>query len=170
MDQVQRREHDRRLMIESFSCLAHHLVKRYRHWSLDQADVFQMAMIAVIQAVDDFDPARKVPLGAYVTNKVKWKLGIELERARKDSHATRTYPFDVVDPDSVRAGDDNDDLWDAIERLPKRDQAILISCFGLDGQAPRRKAHLATELGCTGPTVGNSTRRSIKTMRAQLSA
>jgi RNA polymerase sigma factor (sigma-70 family) len=163
---------DRRKLIESFACIAHHLMGRYRHWSLDEEDVFQVAMVAIIEAIDSFDPSKGVPLGAHVTMRVKFELSDELRRTGRQARYSNPLPREIAD--QADAGPDLDaeheELWDEIDKLPFRDQSILISAFGLDGQAPRTRTILALELGRPRRDVGNSTIRSISTLRTALSA
>ena len=128
-------------LIDSFASLAHHLVRRYQHWSLDQEDFFQEAMLAAIRAIDDFRVDRKVPLGADVTHKIRWAIGHQLERANRQAQTSGPRYHDRADV----AGDDDDiqdELWDAVEALPARDQAILIGFFGLDAKGAKTRAQL----------------------------
>jgi RNA polymerase sigma factor (sigma-70 family) len=162
---------NRRLLIESFGCLAAHLVKRYRHWSLDEADMFQTAMVAVINAIDRYDPSIGVPLGAYVTLSIKWELGSQIKKiVREDLRAGR-LPDDVRETDA-ELGDDSDyeDLRTAIGNLPSRERAILTSCFGLDGRTAERPIDVGKRYQCTGETIGDTNTRSLRTLRRALSA
>jgi RNA polymerase sigma factor (sigma-70 family) len=151
-------------MIESFAWIARHVVRHYRHWSLDQEDIFQTAMLAVIQAIDDYDAKRGIPLGAYITNKVRWKLGIEIERAQLQTRPD-TRPTPANDDD-----DDHAELWAAIDQLPTRDRAILIGTFGLDGTAPVKRPELGRRHGRGLSAISRSTVRSKNTLRQALSA
>jgi RNA polymerase sigma factor (sigma-70 family) len=158
-------------LIESFASIAHHLVKRYAHWSLEKEDIFQIAMLAVIKAIDGYEASLGVPLGAHVALRIKYELGHEVAKAVRLNREHGLMPF-VLDGKTAAAGDNDDhaELWDAIDLLPKHDRAILISCFGLAGRPAKTLVEISKSQDCIAPTIGDSTRRSIRTLRAALSA
>ena len=124
----------RQHLIESYVCLAHHMVKRVRHWSLGEDDLFQSAMIGVIEAIDTFDARLGVPIAAHVINRVKYAICGDITRARRH---TQTQPFRFCDP--PRPDDDDGDyaeLYDAIEQLPVSDQPIIMDFWGLGARPP----------------------------------
>jgi RNA polymerase sigma factor (sigma-70 family) len=156
-------------LIDSFATLAHHVTRRYHHWSLDADDFFQEAMLSAIRAIDDFRVDRNIPLGAYVANKMRWAIGHQLERANLQSRTSGTLYKDPADQ-LVDEDDIQDELWDHIEQLPPRDQSILIGFFGLDNRAPETRAQLGKRHKCCSATISRSTARSTNTLRTALTA
>ncbi len=153
-------------LIESYVCLAHHLVKRVGHWSLGDDDLFQSAMMGVIEAVDTFDPSLNVPLAAHVINHVKYALCGDVIRARRH---TQTQPYRFCEPPHPDDDGDYADLYDAIEQLPVADQSIIMDFWGLNGRRHNR-AELATRHNRTIHQISESTTRSTKSLRAALTA
>jgi RNA polymerase sigma factor (sigma-70 family) len=73
-------------LIVSFRALAKHIARKYRHWSLDPADLAQTAVLGVITAVDSY---AAVPLGPtlaqYVACRIKWACADAVKKARSDT-------------------------------------------------------------------------------------
>jgi RNA polymerase sigma factor (sigma-70 family) len=163
---------ERGCLIESFAPLARKLAARFYHWSIDHEDMAQLAMLAVCHAVDGFDPARGTKLCTYVWRYIEWELSDAVHAACRRTRPAGPLPFDLTDrsQDSASHADNTDELWDAIDELPEPDRAILVSRYGLAGGEPMTGRQVATTIGRTRKTVGNSTRRSRNTLRAALTA
>jgi RNA polymerase sigma factor (sigma-70 family) len=161
----------RQLLIESFVCLAHQVTRRYRHRSLERDDIFQIAMLAVIEAVDTYDPSIGPPLGAYVATRIRWAWGEELKRLERHCRSTGALVGDVADEScAAEDAEDHTELWDAIETLPVVDQSILVRTFGLDDYPVATTRKLGLFVGVSRQTISNSRVRSIESLRVALSA
>jgi RNA polymerase sigma factor (sigma-70 family) len=164
---------DRGHVIESFAPLAMKLAARYSHWSIDHEDMAQLAMLAVCHAVDLYDPSHKAKLCTYVWRRIEWELSDAVHRASRRTRRAGPLPFDVPDrsQDSASRGDDNtEELWDAIDDLPERDRSILVSSYGLDGDAPVTSRALGRQIGRSNTIVNVANRRSRLALRAALTA
>jgi RNA polymerase sigma factor (sigma-70 family) len=159
---------ERQLLVESLIPLAHHLSHRYGHWSLDQSDLFQTAMIAAITAVDEYRPAFGLALETYAVVCMRYELGLLIRRALRQCRSSRNAP-DSIDPSSRgNTDDDYDSLWDAIDELPARGQSILIERYGLGGKPPNSQRKTAKRRKCRPGAIARSTARSIDSLRTAL--
>jgi RNA polymerase sigma factor (sigma-70 family) len=159
-------------VIESFAPLAKKLAARFYHWSIEPDDLVQIAMIAVCNAVDLYDPARQTKLASYVWRRIEWELSDAVYSASQKTQPAGPLQFDVTDhsQDSDDSADDAAELWDAIDDLPELDRAILVSRYGLAGGEAMTGRQVAKAICRSRVTVGNSTRRSRNTLRAALTA
>jgi RNA polymerase sigma factor (sigma-70 family) len=165
---------DRAALIESFVLLAYHLASKYHHWSLGVDDLFQAAVVSVIESVDAYDPSSSVPLVAFVAQRIRWELSHEIDRAKRRTNSARDRRRQV----EMRSGgfaeareyEAVDELYDAIEELPDDDRRILTDYFGLDGAAPLSRSEVAIKRKRSIGAISSSSARSIRRLRSVLSA
>jgi RNA polymerase sigma-B factor len=91
--------HTRALIVERFLPLARHLAHRYAGSGEPFEDVFQVACLALVKAVDRFDPDRGVAFSSYATPTV---LG-EIKRHFRDTGWAVHVPRDLQES-GLRAG------------------------------------------------------------------
>jgi RNA polymerase sigma factor (sigma-70 family) len=163
---------NRAALITSYTFLAWHIAATFRHWSLELDDWRQLAMVAVTQAVDTFDPGRGVPLDKYVAIKIGFALGDQLQRASRVDRPHGGHTREAADPSTVGQLDDDDlgQLREALDGLPPRERRILIDLYGLGGRRPLTQSAVGAELGLCRYTILKSAKRSLSTLRATLTA
>jgi RNA polymerase sigma factor (sigma-70 family) len=159
-------------LITSYSRLAWKIAAKYRHWSLELDDLHQIAMTAVVEAVDGFDPARGVPLGKYVSLRIGHALGDEMARATRVDRPAEWHKLDAIDPGTDGQLDDDDlaQLRKAVDSLSLRERRILSDLYGLDGRKPKTQIVTGRKLGLCRYTIAKSAKRSLSTLRATLTA
>jgi RNA polymerase sigma factor (sigma-70 family) len=161
---------NRAALIISFTHLAWKIAASYRHWSLELDDLHQIAMGAVTEAVDSFDPGRGIPLGKYVAKRIGYAIFRELERATRLDRPAGGYALMAADPSTTGQLDDDDlaQLRKALDSLPPRERHILTRLYGLDGRAPLTQSATGREIGLCRYTILKSAKRSLSTLRATL--
>jgi RNA polymerase sigma factor (sigma-70 family) len=156
-------------LIESFCLLARKLARKFGHWSLDFEDLTQMAMVAVMRAVDEYNPTMGVELSSYVYKRIVWSLSDEIDRATRQTRRIGPLEFDPSERSHDSDDDDHSDLWRAIDELPDRDRSMLISQYGLEGPIAKPAA-IARAAGRSRAGLYVARDRSLKTLRVALSA
>lgn len=170
MDGAQVEDIGRTALIESFVGLARHLARQCSQWSLTEEDLDQVAVLGVIEAIDTYVPSRG-PLKYWVARNIKFALGDEFARARRQCRSMRRLSIDPADrSDDDRGEQQHEELWAAIEKLPYRDQEHLIDGFGLDGYPPMTLVQLGARGGYSAKASGRRQQATIKTLRAALTA
>jgi RNA polymerase sigma factor (sigma-70 family) len=147
--------------------------RRFGHWSLEDDDVVQLAMIAVMNAIDSYDTARGCKLSTYVFRRVEWYLADEIGSLTRRTRRTGELPVDLADAsrDSADAGaDDASDLWDAIDGLEPHRRSTLISYYGMGNEPPMTMTAIGQRIGRSHSTVGVSLETSRRLLRAALTA
>jgi RNA polymerase sigma factor (sigma-70 family) len=161
---------NRAALINSFTYLAWKIAAKYRHWSLERDDLHQVAMLAVTEAVDSFDPSRGVPIDNHVSTRIGYALGHEMARAIRADRPRGGHMREAADPSTEdQLGDDElAQLREALDSLPPRERRILIDLYGLDGRDPLTQTAAGRELGLCRYTILKSAKRSLSTLRAVL--
>jgi RNA polymerase sigma factor (sigma-70 family) len=161
---------ERAELIDRFEGLGRALAGKFRHWSLEPDDLRQCAALAIIEAVDSWDGG-DVPLSAWVAMRIRWALANEIAAAIRQTQRTRHHQLEPTDQaDDPRLESIIDELWNAIDDLPRLDRRILIQQFGLDRRPPRTRAEISIKLGCRPAAITASRQRAIATLRGTLSA
>jgi RNA polymerase sigma factor (sigma-70 family) len=162
---------DRAARIESVMRLATAISRQYRPCpQMSREDWEQQATLSAIEAVDTFDPGYRLTLGQWVGVRINWDLRDILTRLCK-----RSIRIEHNDPNHLaerEPGDEAqfDDLWDAIDQLPRKDRAILIGAYGLDRIKPVPFAELARRRKKSSASIYLSRRRSLGQLRLTLGA
>ena len=86
-------ERSRQRMIESNLRLVVSIAKRYRNMGLDLADLVQEGNIGLMQAVERFDPRRKLKFSTYAT----WWIRQAVTRALSQKSRTVRVPINKLD-------------------------------------------------------------------------
>lgn len=104
-------------------------------------DVIQEGMLALIRAVDNFEPERNFKFSTYAYHKIHGQMINLLERSEKKA------PLPMPDEWLQAAGDDyyssedygNDDWFDVAESISKLDgrEAEVVSALFFEGKKPR---------------------------------
>jgi DNA-directed RNA polymerase sigma subunit (sigma70/sigma32) len=75
----------RRRLIESYMGLVAAIARRYARWGVPLEDLFQEGALALVQAVDHYDPGKGMRLSTYVT----WWVKQAIRRATLAPRSTR---------------------------------------------------------------------------------
>lgn len=102
---------DRDTSICSFMRLASHVARGYHHWSLGADDLAQIAVLAMISAVDMYDPGNGVTLAQYIACKCRQACYGAVRRARNED--------DRRGAADVRWLPDSDSGWRPVRRARK---------------------------------------------------
>jgi len=147
-------ELSRTKLIEAHVGLAAAIARRFAGRGESVEDLTQVGCLALIHAVDRFDPTREVPLGAYAAATIRG----EIQRHVRDSAApvrvprqlrpgavtTAPLPLDVADPrDGITCAEARTDLRTALRQLDERERRA----FGLRYVADLPRAQVAAGLG-----------------------
>lgn len=162
---------DRDLLIERYTQMARSLAQRFHHWSLDEDDFTQIALLAMIRAIDGHHP-KLGSLTAHVWNRISYALGETIVATKRQTRSSGILGFDCADPNSDQDIDDDacHELRAAIGQLPNQDREILISLYGLGDKPPMEREAVAAHVGSNRANVTESKQRSLATLRTQLSA
>ena len=157
-------------LITQYRRMALVAARPFRHPSIDRADVHQIAMLALVSAVDSYDPT-KGAMSTHVWNRVTYALQDEFRRIKR--HIRSAVPLhgrDVPEPKEDPSFDVHEELWGAIRQLPERPRRVLIHYFGLEGYKPMLRVELARKYGLSPGTITASNRQSVEQLRQALSA
>jgi RNA polymerase sigma-B factor len=101
-----RRDGDRRAreeLIERFLPLAHHLARRYRRGQEPLDDLIQVASLALVKAVDGFDPARGTAFSSYAVPTIVGELKRHFRDAGWAVHVPRSLQERALEVEEVVA-------------------------------------------------------------------
>jgi RNA polymerase sigma factor (sigma-70 family) len=143
-----------------------HVVRAYRLTNEVAEDVVQTAWLALVRSRDSIQEAAAV--GGWLTTTARreaWRVakasgrGIPVE----DDQLARRLPDEESPENEVVRRDGEDRLWDAVERLSERCQALLrIVAFEHRPDYTTIAANLGMPVGSIGPTRG----RCLQKLRA----
>jgi RNA polymerase sigma-B factor len=118
---------DRDVLVERFLPLARSLARRYERPSEPFDDIFQVACVGLIKAIDRFDPSRDVSFASYATPTI---LG-EIKRYYRDHTWTVRVPRELKDR-SLLVGHNLTELSSELGRPPT--VAELAAACALDDE------------------------------------
>ncbi len=91
-NQVREQTRDERIC--SYMRMAKYMSQDVGHWSLDSNDLTQEAMVAIVKAVDDWDPS-KAPLTQHVQYRIRCALKNAIRKAVRANALPRDDDVDV---------------------------------------------------------------------------
>jgi RNA polymerase sigma-B factor len=173
----------RRELIERHLPLVRAVARRFAHRGEALEDLVQVGAVGLIKAVDRFDPARGVTLGAYAAPTIAGEIRnhlrdratlIRLPRdAEPETPARFPLPLettielwpDVAAERGLERSEDRALLADGLRALPSRERRIVhLRYFG--GLSQRG---IAAELGISQVHVSRLLRESLGKLRVELS-
>ncbi len=159
-------------LCERFRPLLGAVAARYRSLpaGVERSDVEQEAARALCELALEYEPARGIPLSAYLRAKLGWKVSHYL---RQEKRRTGHLPLDTVDveaiPDSTveapSPGIASPRVARAIRRLSPRQRAVIAGIFWRE----RTEKEIARELNVSHQAVTALRRRAESSLRRQLS-
>ena len=127
-------------LIIAYRPLVFWLAGKFKVYSSLRQDLIQEGMVALINAVDRFDPARDLRFSTYACHRIRGQMVNLLDRSE------RRAPI-PVDEDWLFTGESDeasDDGWfdvaESIERLRGKEAAVVSALF-FEGKEPSEVAH-----------------------------
>jgi RNA polymerase sigma-B factor len=119
---------DRDAVIERFQPLARNLARRYRRGAEPLEDLEQVASLALLRAVEDFDPARDVAFSSY--RDYGWSVRVPRELQELAQSGEEDGSASLIDTmgghdNGFRGAFDRVLLESLLEALDEREQAIV---------------------------------------------
>jgi RNA polymerase sigma factor (sigma-70 family) len=158
-------------LCERYRPLIGAIVARYRSLpvGVERSDVEQEAARALCELALEYEPARGIPLSAYLRAKLGWRVSHYL---RQEKRRTGHLPLDSVDLEAVREsvvespspGIASPRIARAIGRLSPRQRAVIAGVFWRE----RTEKEIARELNVSHQTVTALRRRAEASLRKQL--
>lgn len=109
-----RRRRLRNQLVEMHMGLARHIARRYDHSNRGDDDLEQVAMLALVKAVDRFDPGRGVPFAAFAGRTIEGEIkryfrdatwAVRVPRSAKELHLAVRGAIDRLSAELGRAPD-----------------------------------------------------------------
>jgi RNA polymerase sigma-B factor len=137
----------REALVERYLPLARHVANRFDGGGRPREDLFQVACIALVKAVDRFDPDRGVAFSSYAVPTMVGAL-------------KRHLRFGYEEPRFARV-EQGADLWSLVGALGTQERAVLRLRFELDMTQPE----IARALGVSQAHVSRMLRRALEHLR-----
>ncbi len=161
--------------------------REFSGYKIDAADLSQIAMIGLIEAVDKFDATK----GFRVITYAKWWIRKEIEEAANKANKNRACPFSKMasdDPDfdeesflsSLVDGSENQVEEDcinnektkclrkAVANLPEKESEIINRHFGLTYKEPQSLNEIGESYGLSKARIHQLEKSAFGTLRKEL--
>ena len=129
---------DRDALVERFMPLARSLARRYRRGPEPLEDLEQVAALALLKAVDGFDPSRELAFSSYAVPSIAGAL----KRHYRDCGWSVRMPRDLQEL-ALRTERFNEEAWATTGAAPTATQIAERAGVSVEAVIEAREAHLA---------------------------
>lgn len=134
-------------------------------------DLQQAGWMALLEAVEDYDAGRGVPLELYLRMKVRGAILDSIRGKRYRDSTQASLEDEAAEPPDPQANPERQaqvsEVWDAIGELPPRQREIIELRYGGHGRSQRE---VARKLGISQPSVQECERRAVERLRLRMAA
>jgi RNA polymerase sigma-B factor len=166
-------DRNRTQLIEANLGLARAVARRFARGGESLEDLTQVGYVALIHAIDRFDPKRQVPLEAYAVTTIRGEIQRHVRDAAAPVRAPRRsrerpdvvvsavpLPLDAADAaDPIAAAEARTDLRAALERLDERERRAVALRYVADLPRAQVAARLGLSEAQTARILSRATRR-----------
>lgn len=172
-------EHNLRLVV--------YISKRFENTGVGIEDLISIGTIGLIKAVETYKPAKNIKLATYASRCIENEILMHLRKnANRRNEISLDEPLNTdwdgnelllsdvlgTDSDSIEKPIEEDVernlLFKAVERLNRREQAIVMMRFGLDGRPERTQKEVADLLGISQSYISRLEKRIISRLKKEI--
>ncbi len=168
--------------------LVSHIVKKFSG-SLEMDDLISIGTIGLIKAIDTFKPDKNVQLGTYASRCIENEILMAI-RASKKHNCTVSYNTiipnngkgDELELFEIISDPNCEDVFDSVEKnlfmsdvrqildkyLSKREKAVIVLRFGLNGNDPLTQKEVADLLGISRSYVSRIETKALSIIRNRM--
>ena len=165
-----------------------YIAKKFDNTGLDQDDLVSVGTIGLIKAVGSFDPEKNIKLATYASRCIENEILMYLRRMmRVKSEVSLDEPLNVdyegnellisdvlgTDPDTVsknlETSVEKQLLWQALEKLDKRERDIMSMRFGLSGAEEKTQKEVADYIGISQSYISRLEKKIIGRLKKEIS-
>ena len=165
-----------------------YIAKKFDNTGLDQDDLISVGTIGLIKAVGSFDSDKNIKLATYASRCIENEILMYLRRmVRIKSEVSLDEPLNVdyegnellisdvlgTDPDTVSKNletlVEKQLLWQALEKLDKRERDIMSMRFGLYGTEEKTQKEVADTIGISQSYISRLEKKIIGRLKKEIS-
>ncbi|MCI8613015.1 MAG: RNA polymerase sporulation sigma factor SigE [Clostridia bacterium] len=174
-------------LIERNLRLVVYIARKFDNTGVDQEDLISVGTIGLIKAVNSFNPEKKIKLATYASRCIENEILMYLRRVvRLKMEVSLDEPLNVdwegnellmsdilgTEPDLVsknlETGVERQLLWNAINKLNKREKEIMQMRFGLTGGEEKTQKEVADKLGISQSYISRLEKKIIFRLRKEI--
>lgn len=178
----------RTLLIEHNLRLVVYIARKFDNTGVDVEDLISIGTVGLIKAVNSFDADKNIKLATYASRCIENEILMHLRRVvRLRAEVSLDEPLNVdadgnelvmadilgTDPDTVGKELENEAecrlLNEALERLNKRERAIMQMRFGLGGANEKTQKEVADLLGISQSYISRLEKKIIYRLKKDIS-
>ncbi len=153
--------------------LVHLIIRRQSGGELSYGEVLHEGRIGLWRAILGFDPERGIAFSTYASVAIArhvWRAvarqqaEVKIESA-KESKKRSSSPSEPDMLENLLEEEIETQLYRLVAELPSKQQRIVRSYYGLDGQAGQTQTELGHRLGCTRQAIHYHLRRAYLRLR-----
>lgn len=172
-------EHNLRLVV--------YIARKFDNTGIDTEDLVSVGTIGLIKAVNSFDPQKNIKLATYASRCIENEILMQLRRVvRLKAEVSLDEPLNVdwegnellmsdilgTDPDLVSKDIENSVekqlLYKALDKLSKRERAIMQMRFGLSGVKEKTQKEVADLLGISQSYISRLEKKIIGRLKKEI--
>jgi len=172
-------EHNLRLVV--------YIARRFENTGVGIEDLISIGTIGLIKAVETYKPAKNIKLATYASRCIENEILMYLRKnAGRKNEVSLEEPLNTdwdgnelllsdvlgTDSDSIERPIEDDVerslLFQAVDRLNKREQTIITMRFGLDGRPERTQKEVADLLGISQSYISRLEKRIIHRLKKEI--
>lgn len=189
LEHIRRGEHEmRQLLIVHNLRLVVYIAKKFDNTGLDSDDLISVGTIGLIKAVNSFDPGKNIKLATYASRCIENEILMYLRRmVRLKSEISLDEPLNIdyegnellmsdilgTDPDVVSKNlettVEKQLLWQALNKLNKREQEIMKMRYGLSGTTEKTQKEVADLMGISQSYISRLEKKIIGRLKKEIS-
>lgn len=165
-----------------------YIAKKFDNTGFDQDDLISVGTIGLIKAVGSFDSDKNIKLATYASRCIENEILMYLRRmVRIKSEVSLDEPLNVdyegnellisdvlgTDPDTVsknlETSVEKQLLWQALEKLDKRERDIMSMRFGLYGTEEKTQKEVADTIGISQSYISRLEKKIIGRLKKEIS-
>lgn len=177
----------RSMLIEHNLRLVVYIARKFDNTGVDLEDLISIGTVGLIKAVNSFDPDKNIKLATYASRCIENEILMHLRRVvRLHAEVSLDEPLNVdnegnelvmadilgTDPDEIgkelEAQAECRLLNEALERLNKRERAIMQMRFGLAGVSEKTQKEVADILGISQSYISRLEKKIIYRLKKDI--
>lgn len=177
----------RNILIERNLRLVVYIARKFENTGLSIEDLISVGTIGLIKAVNTFDPFKKIKLATYASKCIENEILMYLRRNNKirneisfdeplniDWDGNELLLSDVLGTENdiiyrhIEGEVDRSLLYEAMNKLNKREKKIVMMRFGLEDGAEKTQKEVADILGISQSYISRLEKRIIKKLQKEM--
>ncbi len=168
------------VLIERNLRLVVYIARKFDNTGVDQEDLISVGTIGLIKAVNSFNPEKKIKLATYASRCIENEILMYLRRVVRlkmevsldeplnvDWEGNELLMSDIVSK-NLESSVERQLLWNAINKLNKREKEIMQLRFGLESGVEKTQKEVADELGISQSYISRLEKKIIFRLRKEI--